>query len=198
MISDRIIYTKSSCIDGEICERRYLEVNSLYSIYPKVLAICPQLLSSRIQKHRYDSSFYGCSVQQAYIELIKEYFNEEYGNVSFYPRFNRENLNDLLNWNMYFIVCKKTYITRSITVKEFLELCFENRDVMWHNHEMFVSICNEYFKYSYDRYKKYKVRYSKLKTLVKRMQYESFTKLQISINELLTELLYINSRYKNN
>jgi len=190
-----LIKTKCVCIEGN-CERKYLNYNDVISKGFNTLGICRSLISSRINRHYHEGRehSYG-AIDDAYIGILKDYV-PHFKEMNFNYSMMYGTQNDLINQRICINVLDRPWISISMSVKEFMNFCFEYPSFMYANHNEFKRVCNDYFDSSYSKYKKYKTKYARLKTLVKNMNWQTGTTLEISINELLEEFLLLQSKVK--
>ena len=195
-----VVKTRCVCLDHEICERKYMTIDSIFEYKTYVFEICRSLLSSRISKFSTDSNRYytkSRDVEDAYCELIRDYI-DEFRNIPLnsYVYNTSTSYDNLLNRSFHIMLSERPWITYHLTIQDFLDLSIDNDHFFYKHYNRIAPMLFDYFESSYERYKKYKVRFENLGRIVKKLKHSTGSNTDFLINEMLIELLDINSKLK--
>lgn len=195
----KILHTECDCLfakdifDSE-CRKRWFHVNDLENNEFKYIGICNQhlslLINKEVMKHR---RTWDANRRRIYTDIVKEiisnYINTSTSDVNIWGK--NKNYNDLTSKSIVFNICDRPYIFRDIKLVDCIELYLKNGS--WLLRDKIVDVILGYLD-SNTLYKKYKTKYKNIIVLCKRLQRTYGKERENIINEILTNILELQTK----
>jgi hypothetical protein len=190
MKSEVVTHSECACIYGhdvfsdKCLKRTYFILDPIKDDY-KYLSICNELIRLKIAKEKTKETSYFTN-RRYYEDVIESVILEHITKFNYSNRFQYSN--ELSSRSVTIVICSRPFVCKSINLLDAIKLYLDNK-----SHTLKDALIREIHLYLSDiQYKKYKTKYKKTITLLKRFDNKWGDEKTLALNELFINILELN------
>lgn len=204
---ETVLYEKCGCLYGgglmsRDCYKRYFRIYNHFKDESVYLGVCNNQLRLEVDriKHEPESRFARHLTSELHVDALsgiieQTIFNVDIGKI-FRPYWgSNANINELMNRTVVVNVCERPWLYHGMCMHQALEIIVENDVIRGVLANCVMRVVERYVDEMY--YKKYKTKYSKVKTLIKKSRSYRYGRKEYQYPiwmDIFQELLELNTK----